>query len=125
MYLIYFFPALRVRCVKIAVCTAAYGRAAAAERHQLAFGAFLKFRIIAVVFHLTAHPCFSGVIRKNIVYLCRRTVAGKSEHIDAVFDDRVDNLRHFIYIYTRYSRHDDGADTRIVDTFNFFQSAVK
>ena len=76
MYLIYFFPALRVRCVKIAVCAVAYSRTAAAERQQFAFGAFLKFHIIAVVFHLTAHPYFSGVIGKNIADFAVETAAG-------------------------------------------------
>ena len=76
MYLIYFFPALRVRCVKIAVCTAAYSRTAAAERQQFAFGAFLKFHIIAVTFHLTAYPYFSGVVGKNIADFAIKAAAG-------------------------------------------------
>ena len=61
-------PALWICCIKISILSACNRRASAAERQQLTLGAFLKFRIIPIRFHLS-NPHIGNPVRKNICHM--------------------------------------------------------
>ena len=62
---VYLLPALGIGCIEVPVFAAGNRRAAPAPGKKFAFGAFLKLRVVAVLFHL-ADPHIRKPVLKDI-----------------------------------------------------------
>ena len=88
---------------------------------------FTALRFIFLEFPITFGKQFPITYRfdPDVLFIAGGAVAGKSENIGPIFNDRIDDVGDFVDVRPGYGSHDYRTDAGVSDTGNLIQRAVE